>query len=165
MQTLNYSTLIQESVAQLVELERKQTQARFRDYIRFLRYLKAGQAPSQQASGALIGLKTRQSQSLWRTYRQHGLNYLLSERRGGSVGYLSYGQISQMQGMLRQSRTGLTQEQIADWIASNFGKRFSQSGISVLFKRLKIKLKTGRPTNVRKEEAAALAFKKTLPRP
>jgi transposase len=59
----------------------------------------------------------------------------------------------------------LTQLQIGEWIESNFGKRFTQAGVSVLFKRLKIKLKTGRPSNVRKDEAAAEDFKKTSLKP
>jgi len=165
MRKLDYGRLITESESELQQLARKQNQARFRDYLRFLGHLKTGTATTQAAAGALVVLSARQSQNLWRSYRQHGLGHLLSERRGGSVGQLSYVQISQMQAFIRQSSTPLTQLQIGEWIESNFGKRFTQAGVSVLFKRLKIKLKTGRPSNVRKDEAAAEDFKKTSLKP
>jgi len=44
----------------------------------------------------------------------------------------------------------------------SFGVGYGQSGISKLFKCLKIKLKTGRPSNVRKDEAGADVFKKNF---
>jgi transposase len=39
---------------------------------------------------------------------------------------------------------------------------YTVSGICKLFQRLKIKLKTGRPANIRQDEGQAVAFKKTL---
>ena len=42
------------------------------------------------------------------------------------------------------------------------GITYSQSGLSCLLSRLKVKLKTGRPVHVRKDEAGEEAFKKTL---
>jgi len=38
---------------------------------------------------------------------------------------------------------------------------FTQAGIHYLFKRLKVKLKTARPSNVPKDEVGAWAFKKS----
>lgn len=162
MKRINYSHEIQESLEELQSLEREQKVARLRDYVRFFRYLKSGEAPDQKTSGALIGLQLRQSQNLWRSYRQKGLAYLLQEHRGGSVGYLSYYQISQLRRFLRQSTIALTQEQIADWIQTSFGVRFTQGGISALFQRLKIKLKTGRPQHSEQQAGAVADFKKTL---
>ncbi len=162
MKKLDYQVLINESVADLLALERQQSLSRFRDYVRYIRYLKEGTAKTQSQSGALIGLKERQSQILWQTYKQKGLAYLLEEHRQGTVGQLSYVQISHLQSFLRDSRTALTQEQIAAWIESSFGVTYTQSGISKLCKRLKIKLKTGRPVNVRQKEGEREAFKKTL---
>ena len=162
MKQLDYTALIKEHVEELLKLERAQTVSRFRDYVRYIRQLKEGRAKTQSQSGSLIGLKERQSQTLWQTYKKEGLDYLLSEHRQGTLGQLSYVQISQVQSFLRDSELPLTQEQIADWIDSSFGIRYTQSGISKLFKRLKIKLKTGRPVNVRQKEGDVGAFKKTL---
>ena len=105
MKRLGYTTLIRESVADLETLEREQIQSRFRDYVRFIRYLKTGEASSQVISGAKIGLKPRQSQNLWQGYLSEGLVALLIEKRGSSVGHLSYHQISLLQSFLRNSTT------------------------------------------------------------
>jgi transposase len=162
MKKLDYKSLIKESVEDLLKLERLQTLSRSRDYVRYIRYLKEDTAKTQGQSGALIGLKERQSQTLWQTYKKQGLAYLLEPPHQGTIGELSYVQISRLQSLLRDSSTALTQEQIADWIRGSFGYSYTQSGISKLFKRLKIKLKTGRPVNVRQKEGDVEAFKKTL---
>lgn len=164
MKKLNYADLISQTVSELENLERQQNIARFRDYVRYLRYLKTGIATSQVSSGAMIGLKPRQSQALWKSYISQGLNHLLQEHRTGTVGRLTYVQISQLQSFLRSSQIPMTQQQIAQWIGDNFGVTYTQSGISVLFKRLKIKLKTGRPVNVRQNLSEIEAFKKTTQR-
>jgi transposase len=158
----DYMTVIVESVDDLLSLERHETVARFRDYIRFIRYLKDGTATTQIGSGGLIGLKARQSQNLWALYKTKGLSYLLTERRVGGVGHLSYTQISYLQSFLRESETALTQIQIANWLSDSFGVEFTQSGISKLFSRLKLKLKTGRPVNIRQKEGDVEDFKKNL---
>jgi transposase len=163
MKRLDYSTLIKESRTELLRLERAQIQARFRDYVRYIRYLKTGEANSQKSSGAKIGLKARQSQNLWRRYQSEGLSGLLEEHRGGSVGHLSYHQISLLQSFLRQSQVALTQVQVIEWLSASFGIDFTQGGLSDLFARLKIKLKTGRPVNVRQNEADLEDFKKNIP--
>lgn len=138
MKQLDYTTLIRESVPDLETLEREQSQSRFRDYVRFIRYLKTGEASSQVASGAKIGLKPRQSQNLWQRYLSQGLAALLIEKRGSSVGHLSYHQISLLQSFLRNSTTPLTQEQIIIWLKDSFGVVFTQGGLSSFFKRLKV---------------------------
>ncbi len=162
MKRFDYTTVIVESVDDLLSLERAESVARFRDYIRFIRYLKDGTATTQIGSGALIGLKARQSQNLWALYKRKGLTYLLTERRVGGIGHLSYTQISYLQSFLRESETPLTQIQIATWLSDSFGVQFTQSGISKLFSRLKLKLKTGRPVNIRQKEGDVEDFKKNL---
>lgn len=162
MGRIDYTNIIFESFESLEALERRQSEARFRDYVRFIRYLKSGEATSQKASGAKIGLKERQSQNLWHRYQTEGLSKMLVEQRGSSLGYLSYHQISLLQSFLRDSRVPLTQIQIIDWLRDSFGVTFTQGGLSELLKRLKIKLKTGRPVNVRQNEGDLEDFKKNF---
>ncbi|MEZ4912575.1 MAG: winged helix-turn-helix domain-containing protein [Chitinophagales bacterium] len=162
MALINYEIAVRESELSLKEMERNEQRARFRDYIRFIRYLKTGEAKSQQESGSKIGLKSRQSQNLWSRYKKEGISGLLEERRKGSMGHLSYVQISHLQNFLRASIHPLTQIQIAAWLEASFGASYTQSGISDLFKRLRIKLKTGRPQNIRQKSLAVEDFKKTL---
>jgi transposase len=61
---------------------------------------------------------------------------------------------------LRNSTTPLTQEQITIWLKDSFGVVFTQGGLSGFLSRLKIKLKTGRPVNVRQNEGDVEDFKK-----
>ena len=148
---------------ELQALERSQRQSRGRHYVGLIRYLKEGSSSSQASAGAGIGLKARQSQVVWSRYLTEGLLGLLSPPFPGTVGKLSYCQIARLQAFLPDATLPLTQQQIADWMKDSFGVAYGQSGISKLFKRLKIKLKTGRPSNVRKDEAGGDAFKKTFP--
>lgn len=46
-------------------------------------------------------------------------------------------------------------------IAQAFGVSYTIGGVSWLFKRLKVKLKTARPANVEKDEERVFAYKKT----
>ena len=52
--------------------------------------------------------------------------------------------------------------QARDLIEQMFGVEYSESGVCGLFQRLKIKLKTARPANAKKDKAAAAEYKKTL---
>lgn len=83
-----YPSLIKESVAELQELERAQKQARYRDYVRFVRYLKEASSTTQVGAGERIGLKVRQSQVLWQRYKQEGLAGMLTYPFEGTVGKL-----------------------------------------------------------------------------
>ena len=47
----DYPSLIKESINELLELERTQKHSRYRDYVRFVRYLKEGSSTTQLAAG------------------------------------------------------------------------------------------------------------------
>ena len=159
---MDYSVLIRESVEYLTSQERLADKAQVRDRIRFLRVLKTGQAKSQAGAGLLIGIATRQSQRLWQTYREKGFSGLLVTHYEHSLGKLSARQISILLSYLRSYQAS-KQEEVQAFMLSAFGVKYSLSGISKLFTRLKVKLKTGRASNVRKDAAQEEAFKKTLP--
>ncbi len=89
MRSINYKEEIKESVVDLLLLEKAQKQARLRDRVRFVRYLKEGQAKTQPAAGALIGLQRRQSQQLWQQYRSQGMAGLLTSGYKGGWAKLS----------------------------------------------------------------------------
>ena len=160
MASLPYHSLIQEEASALLLIEKEQRQARIRDRVRFIRLLKEGAAKTQEQAGELVGLKLRQSQLLWKQYRSQGLGSLLQTRHKGSWARLD----SQQQARLLQrldSDDVCTQRQLMAWLEAEMGVRYSQSGLSMLLSRLRVKLKTGRPVNVRKDEAGEMAFKKT----
>lgn len=158
---LAYPSLISESASELLALERSQKKANSRDRIRFIRLLKTGQAKTQGQAGELIGIGIRQSQRLWSKYHKSGLLSLSKSVYQGYWGKLSSQQLSHLQCSLTESGI-YTQEQAAEFIEKQYGVKYKQSGICRLFKRLKIKLKTGRPQNIQQDEAAKESFKKTL---
>lgn len=160
--SIDYTIEIHESIEELQLIEHSQTQSRLRDKVRFIRFLKEGRYTSQIACGAILGITARQSQRIWSQYRKSGLNSLISLNYHGTIGKLSYTQIHLLQNFLRDHSYALTQEQILTWISDSFNVTYTQSGISRLFSRLKIKLKTGRNENIRKNATQEADFKKNL---
>lgn len=160
MNSLNYDLEIIESVDELLALERSQKLGKTRDRIKFIRLLKSGICTSQEQAGVCIGLKRTQSQQIWRDYKQNGLSRLLQQASKRGFGKLTSHQLSQLRTRLG-SHDIYTQGQLGDWLEAEMGVCYTQSGISYLLKRLKIKLKTGRPSHVHKDVAGAKEFKKT----
>jgi transposase len=162
MRVIDYQTAITESVEELLAIEKQQKDARLRDRVRFIRYLKEGRASSQPQAGEFIGLKRRSSQLLWQQYKQKGLCSLTVSGYKGSWAKLS--SVQQARLLQRLDVDDITtQQQVIDWLKAEMGISYSQAGISALLGRLKAKAKTGRPVNVRKDIVGEGAFKKTLP--
>ncbi|MEM9675956.1 MAG: hypothetical protein AAF992_25420 [Bacteroidota bacterium] len=159
---LNYSELVQESADELLQQEKAQSKSYLRDRVQFLRLLKTGVAKSQAQAGELIGLRSRQSQNLWKLYQQEGLAGVLRPKPGNHWGRLSSTELSYLLQRLDQDDIK-TQKEIRAFLQAEMGQEYTQPGIHYLCKRLRVKLKTGRPSNVRKDEVGAVVFKKTLP--
>ena len=158
---MDYASLITQSADELLALEKQQPKAKVKDRLRFVRFLKEGTAKTQQQAGHLIGLKQRQSQNLWQAYRQQGLEGLLKDGNKGTVGHLSYTQISQFRQFVDTDQAA-TLTQLQTFLQDSFGVSYTLGGVWTLCQRLKIKAKTGRPTNVRRDADGTEVFKKTL---
>lgn len=156
---MKYESKIIESIDYLLQQERKSTLALIRDRVRFIRLLKSGEARTQSAAGEAIGLCERQSQRLWRVYQQEGLAGLQKKPAWGYWGKLSSAQIAQLRQFLMDDQAE-TLADIQTYLKNNLGISYTIGGISDLCKRLKIKLKTGRPVNVRQQPGAVEEFKK-----
>ncbi len=158
---MDYTAVIVEELSFLQQQERHARQATIRDRIGYLRLLKSGQCKSQRSAGEAIGLGERQSQRLWQVYRQQGYAAIAKSGYKHNFGKLDCWQISQLQHYLRQDQVS----RLADaqhYLAQAFGVHYSISGLCKFFQRLQVKLKTGRPVNVRHDADQAAAFKKTL---
>jgi transposase len=156
---LAYTNLIQETLATLQELESEQKKSYYKDRVRFIRYLKEGTASSQAKAGSLIGLKSRQSQNLWKLYREGGIAALLKVRKPTHLGKLTAVEYSRLLQRLDQDDI-MSQKQVKVYLQDEMGRDYTQPAIHYLFKRLKVKLKTGRPVNVRKDKVGQESFKK-----
>jgi transposase len=157
---MNYSISILESPEYLKELMSKQKLTIHRDRLYYLYALKTQEVKSQKSAGALIGLKERQSQNLWQLYRKGGLSLLLDLSRQTYFGKLSSAQMSLLRTYLKTDQANSLAD-IQEWLQNNLQATYTLGGISLLCKRLKIKLKTGRPTNVRQDKDGLESFKKT----
>ena len=67
---MNCTALITEDLALLQSTEKQQTDARFRDYVRFLRLLKAGETSTQSVAAKQVNLSIRQAQRVWKQHRE-----------------------------------------------------------------------------------------------
>jgi transposase len=160
MSRIEYSRVIKEAQERLRQEERKQSKAFVRDRIRFLRLLKSGRRSSQQQAGALTGYSARHSQRLWKQYREGGLKGLLVYPYKGLPCRLSPQQKETLQNFLAKDEVQFLHE-AKQYIQQQFGVCYSTSAVHYLFRRLRNKKKTGRPSNYRKDEKGARLFKKS----
>lgn len=159
MKGLNYDELVKESAKDLRVLYRKQSSALFRRRLQFLMLLKSGQCSSQAQAGALIGIKARASEKLWKLYRSEGVQGLLRPPAKGRPAKLTEGAKADLQTELDGSRVA-TLKQACSFVEQTHGIVLTQAAMHYYFKREKIKKKTGRPTSVRKDVAGEEWFKK-----
>lgn len=157
---MKYDELIGEQLEELGAIEKKQKLVQFEKRVRFLIYLKSGEAKTQKAAGIKVGWKLRQSQKIWQMYRERGLAGVLekSERRG--FGKLASVEISRLNEYLREFGARSLAE-VQAYVREAFGVSYTIGGLSDLCIRLRIKLKTARPSNYLKDETEVLQYKKT----
>jgi transposase len=158
---MNYADKITRNLDDLLVLEKQQTNARLRDYVRLLRLLKARQARSQKDAADQLNLSLRQVQRVWQRYQQQELDNLVQSRYVPYWGKLSTTQISQLRAYLLTDQAQ-TLASVQTFLADTFTIHYTIGGVSQLFKRLKVKPKQGRPVNVRQEPGAVETFKKSL---
>ncbi len=159
MKGLNYDEWVKESIVELRILHRKQNSALFRRRLQFLMLLKSGKCSSQAKAGVLIGIKARASEKLWKLYREEGVPGLLRTPEKGRPAKLTQEAKADLQQQLDDSRVA-TLKQACSFVEQTHGIVLTQVAMHYYFRREKIKKKTGRPTNIRKDEEEEEAFKK-----
>jgi len=157
---MKYEELINEEFEELRAIEKQQKLVKFEKRVQFLIALKSGEAKTQKAAGSQVGWQLRQSQKIWQLYRERGLAGVLAKSGRHGFGKLSSTQISRLNEYLRQFGARSLAE-IQQYVRDSFGVSYTIGGLSDLCIRLRIKLKTARPSNYLKDEAAVLRYKKT----
>lgn len=158
---LNYSEEIKESAEELEALEKSQRLTLFRDRIRYLRLLKSGQSITQKSASQAIGIGERQGQRNWRIYIEEGLEGILRPiKRPGAPKKLKEEEIAELKTRLEEDDIQFLHEAVAH-VKEKYKKDYTLGGMHYVFKRLKIKKKTGRPINIRQDKAGMEDFKKT----
>ncbi|MBC3795404.1 helix-turn-helix domain-containing protein, partial [Spirosoma utsteinense] len=153
---------ISQTVDELQQLEKQQTNVANRDYVRFIRLLKEKQANSQKQAAQLINLGLRQGQRIWAKYLSEGLEALIEVRSQPYVGKLSFTQISHLRQFLYDDQAHSLAD-VQAYLAGSHGVNYTIGGVSAVCKRLKIKKKTGRPVHICQMPDAVETYKKNLP--
>ncbi len=160
---MNYAELITETDEELERVEEKQKLVQFQKRVRFLLVLKSGVARTQAEAGTQVGWKLRQSQKIWHLYGAGGLAEVLHQPQRWGFGKLSSHQIAGLQNYTAQFGADSLNE-VREYLARACGVRYTIGGVSALCGRLKIRLKTARPSNAKQDVVKVEAYKKTLGR-
>jgi transposase len=160
---IDYTKQIEESPSDLRKLEKKRADSRsVADRLKMLQLLKEGACRSRSQVAKVLGYSERQLGSWFDTYRQEGLEALCQVGKPGGgqservtpeawkalIGQMKQGEIARLKDAQR-------------FLAEQFEITYeSISGISRLFARHGVKLKTGRRRHHKADAAKQAAFKK-----
>ena len=158
---MDYSKQIKEDIEELLRVEKEQTNGAYRDHVKFVRLLKSGKAKTQKEAADLIGVGLRQGQNIWAKYKKVGLSGLVHLPEKGKKPFIKPADEQRLLKRLKRDDIE-TLAQARQMLKEEFGAQYAdESGVWYLFGRLGIKLKTGRPIHVRKDDQAEKEFKKT----
>src|SRR5512144_2831072 len=141
---IDYEQTIRERAEELLTVERRQRTSAVADRVKMLRLLKTNTYPSQRQVATVLGYTERQLRRWWRVYTQEGLSALLQrDRPGGRVERLDAPARAALEAEMKAGRIGRLRD-AQRFLAEQCGVHYhGVSGLSRLFQRHKIKLKTG----------------------
>jgi transposase len=161
---LNHLEIIRESEEELLALEKKHRGSSYGQRFQMLRLLKSGRCGSVQQVADTLGFSLRQCQRWLDLYRRDGLDGLTSGqwvKRGGVERMTPAAWKALNEALARDEIGSYTQ---ARTLLAKHGVFYKdESSIFRLFKRHRIKAKTGRYQHQKADPEAQEAFKKTLP--
>jgi len=159
--SLNYIESIKESEVDLEALLKKAKKSVVRDRLRYLLLLKTGKSRTQKEACEAINIGLRQGQRNWKLYKEKGLSGYIEIEVGGAPFKLSKAEEGELKERLEQDDIQFLHEAVA-YVKEEYGKEYTLAGMHYVFKRLKIKKKTGRPTNIRQDKEGLKHFKKNI---
>lgn len=157
--TLNYQELIQQSESELRALICRQKHSLLKRRLRFLLLLKTTPHVSVASAGRSLGLGPRGARKMWDLYQKQGIDKYLQYPYKGRASKLSAAQKQWLQQKAKDEQL-TTLKQTADLIAEEQHLNYSLSAVHYIFKALRIKKKTGRPSHIHKDEQKVETFKK-----
>jgi transposase len=159
---INYPKAIGESEEELMSLEQRLRGQKPADRVRMLRLLKSGTVKSLKDCAPLVGYSVIQLTRWWERYRAEGLAGLLKQQK--PVGLASRMTPEAWAGLMVAMRKGhiATMEEARDYLEREWGIRY-KNGKSLwwLFKKHRVKWKTGRRRHKKANAEQQAAFKKT----
>jgi transposase len=159
---ITYPKAIQESEEDLTSLEQRLRGQKTADRVRMLRLLKSGAVKSLKDCAPLVGYSVTQLTRWWECYRAEGLAGALKQQK--PVGKASRLTPEAWAGLLQAMRTGhiATMQDARDYLEREWGIRY-KNGKSLwwLFKKHRVKWKTGRRRHKKANTEQQATFKKT----
>jgi transposase len=158
----NYPELIKESEQDLLDREKLLRGSALESRIKMLRLLKTGAYRSQLRLAKALGYSPRQIRRWWKTYREGGLEALLEEdkARGGKKERITQEALHALEERMKAGEIARLEE-ARKFLEERFGIHYEGvSGLSRLFERHQIKLKTGRRRHREASAEEQAAFKK-----
>ena len=159
---LDYDALIAETPDDLVAIERRHRRSPLADRIKMLRLLKSGATRSRRALAGTLGYSERQLHRWFDAYRAGGLDAMLRYNgAGGSTERITPKALGALETEMKTGHVASLKDAQA-FLTEHFGIAYSVGGLSDLFQRKRIKLKTGRRRHVKASAAEQEAWKKTV---
>jgi transposase len=160
---ITYPKVIQESEEELTRLEQSLRGKKTADRVRMLRLLKSGAVKSLKECAPLVGYSVIQLTRWWERYRAEGLAGMLKQHK--PVGKASRLTPEAWAGLLQAMRAGhiATMQEARNYLEREWAIRY-KNGKSLwwLFKKHRVKCKTGRRRHKKANAEQQAAFKKTL---
>ena len=159
---IKYPKVIQESEEELTSLEQRLRGQKTADRVRVLRLLKSGTVKSLKDCAPLVGYSVSQLTRWWERYRAEGLAGVL--KRQQPTGKASKLSAEAWAGLQAQMRAGhiATMQDARDYLEREWDISY-KNGKSLwwLFKKHRVKWKTGRRRHQKANAEQQVAFKKT----
>jgi transposase len=160
---IKYPKAIQESEEELTRLEQRLRGQKTADRVRMLRLLKSGTVKSLKDCAPMVGYSVIQLTRWWERYRAEGLAGMLKQQKpAGKASKLSP---EAWAGLLQAMRAGriTTMQDARNYLEKEWGIVY-KNGKSLwwLFKKHRVKWKTGRRRHKKANAEQQAAFKKTL---
>ena len=165
MPHIDYPNVIAESTEQLHELEKRHRYTHLFQRVRMLRLLKSGECSNLGEAADALGYSRRQCQRWWGAYTEGGLDELLVSRvdERGRQEFVTEKAWEELEVVMKEGRIA-TYAQARDFLAKRGVEYASADSVGQLFRRRKVKLKTGRPRHEKADTEEQEAFKKSLTR-
>ena len=160
---IKYPKAIQESEEELTRLEQRLRGQKAADRVRVLRLLKSGTVKSLKDCAPMVGYSVSQLTRWWERYRAEGLTGVLKRQK--PAGKPSRLTPEAWAGLLQAMRAGhiATMQDARNYLDQQWGISY-KNGKSLwwLFKKHRVKWKTGRRRHQKANAEQQAAFKKTL---
>jgi transposase len=159
---IKYPQAIQESEEDLTSLEQRLRGQKTADRVRMLRLLKSGAVKSLKECAPLVGHSLTQLTRWWECYRAEGLTVILKQHK--PVGKASRLTPEAWEGLMGAMRAGhiATMQEARDYLEREWAISY-KNGKSLwwLFKKHRVKWKTGRRRHKKANAEQQATFKKT----